>query len=170
MKNHLLIRFTLALVSLCAAPTFAANWQIFTATNSDKAYFFFDSDTVVKQGDAVTIWIKYVRDQSFPDSDGSYASAMREVYTCSKRTFQILTTAIYDKTGNFIKTYSNSGQPSDVIPGSVADGMLKAICTKDFPNNKSGDLYRPATENDVFKHAASLFDWWREKNTDPAPK
>jgi hypothetical protein len=170
MKNHLHIRSTLALACLCAAPTFAANWQIFAATNSDKAYFFFDSDTVVKQGDAVTVWIKYVKDQSFPDSDGSYATAMREIFTCSKRTTQVLTSVIYDKTGNFIKTYTNPGKPEEIIPDSVSEGMLKAICTPDFPKNKSRDLYFPATDNDVFKHAASLFDWRREKNTDPAPK
>lgn len=170
MKNQIFKRLAFAIACSCMTPVYAANWQIYATTNTDTAYFFFDSETVIRQGDTVTIWNKYVNDQSKPDSDGSYATSTRYVYNCSKRTTQALTSAIYDKDGKFISTYPNPGKPTEVIPDSVGEGMLKVVCTPDFPKNKSRSLYYPATDNDVFKHAADLFDFQRAKYTDPAPK
>ena len=161
---------TISLFMLCASQSFAATWYTFTRNYTDAALYFFDLDTIIKQGDTITIWVKYVNDQSSPDSDGSYSTAQKTLYTCSKRTMQVFTSVIYDKTGKFIRTFPEPSTVIDLVPGSVGEGILKTICAPDFPKNKSGDLYFAVDGNDIFKHTQLYFDFQRAKNNDPAPK
>ena len=170
MKTKMFKRLALALACVCAAPVYASEWQIFADTNGTNAYYFFDRATVLKQGGSVTLWIKYVQNLSKPDTDGSYATAMKEVYVCSKRTNQILSYSTYDKDGQFIKSKQNAGTVTDIAPDTIGEGIFKAVCSSDFPNNKSRKLYVPATNNDPFKHTADLFEYFRAQKTDLAPQ
>jgi hypothetical protein len=93
----------------------------------------------------------------------------KEVFLCSKRTSQTMVSASYDKDGKFIRAYPTPGAVEDIVPGSVYAAILKLVCAPDFPKQKSGEFYFPATNNDVFKHTADIFEIERAKNTDPAP-
>lgn len=148
----------------------AATWYTFNNVLTDTKVYFFDMDTIQRQGDTVTIWIKYVTDPAVPDTDGSFATASKWSYLCGKRTAQILTSVTYDKAGKFIKTFPNPSLIMDIIPDSVGEAVLKTVCASDFPKNKSQDFYFLADGNDVFRHTARFFDQERAKNSDPAPK
>jgi len=161
-------RIALAIACLCMAPVYAADWQIFATTNTDKAYFFFDRETVTKEGNTVTVWIKWVKDRSNV-IEGSFSRASKEVFICSKRTSQTMVSASYDKDGKFIRAYPIPEAVEDIVPGSVYAAILKVVCAPDFPKQKSGEFYFPATNNDVFKHTADLFELQRAQNIDPAP-
>lgn len=161
---------SIILVLLFATEASAATWYTFAKDYSDTALYFFDQETVIRQSDTITIWIKYVNDQTAPDTDGSFATARKSTYNCTKRTIQALTTVTYDKAGKFIRTFPDAGRVADAIPGSVGEGLLKTVCAPDFPKNKSGDLYFPVDGNDIFKHTSNYFEYQRLKNTDPAPK
>jgi hypothetical protein len=155
--------------SLLICPAVASTWNTFAkAFNTETALFFFDADTVQKQTDNVTIWIKYVNTVK-PDLDGSWATAARYTLTCSKRKSQILTSSIYDKDGKFIRSYPNPGKPIDIAPDSILEEILTATCQPDFPRNKSREFYFAVKDNDIFAHTKRFMEYI-ESQKDAAPK
>lgn len=55
--NALFVGTVLAL----SQPASASTWNTFAvAFNADHALYFFDADSVVKDGDTTTLWVKYV--------------------------------------------------------------------------------------------------------------
>ena len=156
-------------VALTSSSTFASTWNTFVeAYNSETALFYFDADTVIKQSDVVTLWVKYVNTKQ-PDSDGSWSTASRYVLTCSKRTAQVMTASLYDKEGKFMRSLPNPERPFDISPDSILEGVHKAACTADFPRNKSGTLYFPVKDNDIYQHTRSFLEYLESKK-DSAPK
>lgn len=148
---------------------FAANWFLLNAAGSDSSIYFFDPGTVVKNGDTITIWVKYVKEENSPDTDGSYSAAMKEDYVCNKNTMQILLYSTYNKSQQFIFTNTKPGPIGDIKPGSIGGEMIKAICSSDFPQNKQSDLYGPVEGGDIYAYAKKYFDYLKAKKTDPAP-
>ena len=161
---------SLALLLLSVTEARAATWYTFNKNHTDSSLYFFDLDTVVKQGDTTAIWVKVVDDPISPGDGGIFATAIKYNYVCSKRSIQVLTSANYDKTGKFVRSFPDLGKISYAIPGSIGEGMLKTVCASDFPKNKSRDFYFQVEGNDIFKHTANYFEHQRAINTDPAPK
>ena len=159
-----------ALGLLSVTATHASTWYTFSQTQTDTALYFFDLDTVVMQGDTLTIWVKYVNDPMNPDGDGSFATAQKYNFICSKRTLQVFTSATYDKAGKFIRAFPIVGKVKEATPGSIAEGLVTAVCAPDFPKNKSHDLYFQVRGNDILRHTADYFENQRAISTDPAPK
>jgi hypothetical protein len=156
-----------ALLASASCP--ASTWNTFTqAYNEETALFFFDADTVLKQGDSVTLWVKYVNTKA-PDSDGSWATAQRYTIICSKRTAQVISSSIYDKDGKFIKSFPQTEKAVDIVPDSILEGVHQAACTADFPKNKSGKLYFSVGGNDIFQYTRRYLEY-RESQKDQAPK
>lgn len=162
---------SLVLALSCVSGAQAASWYMFNNHYTDTSFFYFDHDTVTKQGSTVTIWVKSVNDQNFPNSDGSLSAAIKDSYDCAKRTVRTLTATTYGKNAQFIRTNSNPGKAEDVIPGSIGEGLLKTVCAPDFPKNKSGDFYfGPIVNNNIFEHAAAYSEYLRAKKANPALK
>lgn len=153
--------FAIMLYSVTAS---AATWMtldVFTAT----AIYFFDADTVIKKDGTVTIWEKMVQEENSPDTDGSYSTAVKMVYFCKKRTSQGFAMTTYDKSQNFIKTYSIPAKESDIVPGSVGEDILKFVCANDFPKNAT-----TVAKNDIYAATKRYFDYLKAAKNDPAPK
>jgi hypothetical protein len=148
----------------------AATWYMFNKIYTDKIVNYFDYETVVKRPDSVIIWVKYVNDQSSPDSDASYMTAQKYTYECSKRTYIITATSTYDKDGSFIRSYPPMNKPNDVTPGSLGEDFLKTVCASDFPHKTDDNLYFKIKDNDIIKFSKTYFDWVHAKENDPAPK
>lgn len=147
----------------------ASTWNTFAqAFNSETALYYFDADTVQKQGENVTLWVKYVK-TVVPDKDGSWSTASKYVITCGKRKAQVLTSSIYDKNTKFIKTYSTPEAPSDIVPDSILEAIYVAVCTPNFPKDKSGKLYFPIKNNDIYSHTADFMNYL-ETQKDTAPQ
>ncbi len=148
---------------------FVANWFIFNAVGNGSILYFFDPETVVKNGDSITIWLKYVNEEKSPDTDGSYSTAQKEEFVCSKKTNQVLLSSTYNKNQQLVLTSTKNGPILDIQPNSMASEMIKIICSPDFPQNKKSDLYFPIEGGDIYAYAKKYFDYIKAKKSDPAP-
>ena len=153
----------LAAMSLCSVTAQAASWKFFNSY-AETAVFFFDSDTIVKKNDTVTLWEQLVQEENTPASDGSYSAVQRDVYNCKERTVQLLTAVTYDKSHQPIRTYP-SGGVLDVVPDSMGEARLKEVCAGNFPKN-----YNQVYNNDVYTAANDVFSFLKIAKKNPAPK
>ena len=159
----------LAAMVLCSVTAHAGTWYVFSDIDADDTVFFFDSETVARQGDEVTFWAMAVQKADSPNPDGSYSTAAKWTYSCSKRTAQELTVSAYDRTGQFIRADPNPGKARDVISGSVGATILKTVCASDFPQDKSEKHYSRIGDNNVYRAAKAVFASRGAQETDPAP-
>lgn len=159
-----LVVFSLLLSA--AASAFASSWH-FTWAGNNETLFFFDADTVEKNREITTVWVKIVRTNR-PDTDGSWATAVRWRMNCTKRTIQTLASSDYDQDGKFMKSYPNPGKETEVIPDSTGESMLKIACAADFPKNKSNKEYFKIDNNDVFQATRNYIEYVKsQKDTAP---
>src|SRR5512139_1877473 len=148
--------FLLAAMVSCGATTaYAATWNVLFAGTAKNTMTFFDSDSVTKHDGKVTVWEEYVNRPNHPEKDGSYSAVAKTVYDCRRKTMQVLTTITYDQNREFMRSYPPE-RKSEIIPGSVSEQMLKVICERDFPHNKSLKDYGPV-DGDVDGYAKSFF-------------
>jgi hypothetical protein len=168
MKNGILFGL---LLSLFGASAFASEWNNFTTANNHDHEYFFDAASVEKSKDVSTVWIKTVRTYT-PDSDGSWATALRWRLNCQKKTIQTLAWSTYDADGKFIKSGSNASSEDAAIPDSIGEGILKASCMADFPKNTpaTNPVYFKLDKfnNDIFA-ATKRFVELRKSRVDNAP-
>ena len=146
----------------------ASTWNIVIGGWTEHQVFFFDADSVVKQGEFVTVWLKYVKTGE-PDKDGSWSSALRTKYDCSKLTMQTLSVSAYDKTGKFVEQYPDADKVREIVPDSLGAKLLVVVCAKDFPNDVSGNIYSEIRNNDVYAYTKGLLEYLASKR-DLAPK
>ncbi len=159
-----------ALVAGSISPAQAATWNGFKTAYTDSFLVFFDAETVSRQGDIVTVWLKYVNNPDKPDAGGAYSSAVKEKYFCSTRTSQVFVTATFDKNGAPIMTTSTPSATVDVIPGTIGETMFKIICSPGFPNDTSETLYGPVAKNDPVGFTLGFFQYAKSLAAQPASK
>lgn len=157
-----------ALALLGSSSASASTWNVFKYAYNDDTVYYFDADTVVKSGDTITLWTKYVRLRT-AEKDGSWTTAQRAVYACQKRTFQSSSMSIYDKSGTFMRSFTSTTVPTDIAPDSLGEAILKAACSPNFPRATDQSQYWPVPDNDVLEHARA-FQAYSETLTDKAPK
>lgn len=158
----------LAFSGLVINPATASTWNVFNHAFNDDTLFYFDADTVQKQSDTVTLWLKYVK-LIKADSDGSWSTAMKYTLTCSTRKYQVFASSTYDKDGKFMASNSNPGTQKDITPDSLIEEMHKVSCQKDFPKNKSREKYFPVDDNNIFAHSKRYVEYVESKK-DAAPQ
>jgi hypothetical protein len=78
------------------APAYAANW-VYVVTNNSGTDFYYDSDTIRRSGNQVTVWEKY--DHSRDKTDKTREKKVLYRYDCVKRTTTILQATIYYPNG-----------------------------------------------------------------------
>lgn len=158
------------LFAACGASSSSASaWNVINFAYNDDTIYYFDAETVVKSGDVITVWTKYVRLRT-AEKDTSWSTAQRAIYSCQKRTFQAIATSIYDKKGEFIKSYPQGGAlPIEVVPDTLGEQILKAVCSPNFPRGTDRSVYFPVPKNDVLEHARS-FREYAESMIDQSPK
>lgn len=161
------VMLTLLLVGASSAT--AATWYGFNKAYNDQSLYYFDADTVIKKGDTITFWTKYVTNGKQPESDGSYSTAQKVEYSCKKRVSRTLSSSIYDVNRQFIRSYGASNKINEIAPDTIGEAILTAVCTADFPKNKKSELYYPVNENDIYKHTANFYKFQEKENTDLAP-
>jgi hypothetical protein len=139
----------------------ASAWYMLWSGNNERR-FFFDAESIERNGGQITVWIKTVK------TDLTGASAVRWRASCAKKTLQMLTWSDYDGQGKFIKSGSGTDE-QDVIPDTMGDVLLKIVCEPNFPKDTSGKSYMRAFDNDVFLTTKRYMEIERA-NTDTAPK
>jgi hypothetical protein len=109
------------------APAYAANW-VYVTTNPNKVVFSYDSNTIRRSGNQVTVWEKY--DHSRDKTTKKRETKARLRYDCAERTETLLEWIIYypnGKTDTFaFDTYEQ--KESSVAPDTVAEDILEAVC------------------------------------------
>lgn len=164
MKTQLAV---FCLLVSASASAFASSWHWATFSN-DETQYFFDADTVEKNREIVTVWVKTVEVKG-PSSSGTLASAQRWRMDCMKRTLQVMAASTYDKDGKFIRSFQAADKPEVVLPDSTGEAMLKVACAPDFPKDKSGKLYIKLEDNDVFRATRTWVEI-RNSQKDSAPQ
>lgn len=162
----------LALVSpaaLAQSGTPAA-WHYFSNAGTDVSRWYFDARSVERSGATLTIWIKYVKRPDTPDSDGSYSTAQRYAYDCAANTSQILASVIYDRDARFMRTLPNPGSVTPIRPGSVAEAIMKTVCSSTFPREPGSGGYEAVAGGDIYAHSAAYWDRQRLRDVDIAPR
>lgn len=143
----------------------AATWHGMAVGTDDLAYFF-DSESVQKSPNTVSVWVKTVSFTKPKDADGVWATAFRYRFDCLARTIQMLTYSDYDENGKYISSSDREGSTKLVTPDSTGEGMLNIFCESSFPNDKSEEKYWKIIENDVFKARDAIL----RSMIDAAPK
>jgi len=152
------------------APTSVATWYVFNHAVNDYKVYFFDINTITTTGNNVSVWVKYVNNVKHPDNDGSYSTATKIEFDCSKNTVQYLNSSIYNKEAKFIRAYIKPEDTVKVEPNSINEAMSKAVCSQDFAKSSSREEYFSVEGNDIYELAANYYKSQEAKLIDEAPK
>ena len=117
----------LCLAVMPIAPAYAANW-VYLATNRNGTVFYYDSDTIRRSGNQVTVWINtdYSRDKNVR------ARQIKERirYDCAERTHTLLQGTNYYPDGK-IETFTFNKYEQEeraITPDSLNDAIIEAVC------------------------------------------
>jgi hypothetical protein len=168
MKITRKVPLIFGLLMVASTSNIASTWNVLVNAGNNESLYFFDADSVDKVREITTIWIKTVRTTS-PYNDGSWATALRWRFNCTKKTVQTLSMSNYDIDGKFLKSYPEPSKEESVIPDSNGDIALKVSCQPDFPRNKSGRDYAVIADNDVFRATREYVEYMKSRK-DMAPK
>ncbi len=109
------------------APVYAANW-VYVTTGPNNVVYSYDSDTIRRSGNQVTVWEKY--DHSRDKTTKKRETKARYRYDCAERTDTLLEVVNYYPDGkNERFTYDTYQQKeSAVTPDTISEIMLEAVC------------------------------------------
>ena len=166
-------KFASAAICVAAAtPCLAAHWLGFSKVGSDSVIPFIDADTFGKRGPIATFWIQYVHNPSTLAAGDSYVVTVKQAYNCAKRTSESLTATHYGKGGIVLFTNATPTAATEVVPDSLAEGILEVVCKPGFPTKAANDSYTPVAGNDPVAEAHMLFqriDAWKARSGASAP-
>jgi hypothetical protein len=109
------------------APAYAANW-VYVATNINGAAYYYDSNTIRRSGNQVTVWEKadYSRDKTVKMRE----EKSRWRYDCAERTRTLLQLTNYYPNGK-LETFTwntYEQEQTAVTPDTLGEKILEAVC------------------------------------------
>ena len=109
------------------APVYAANW-VYVTESRNKAVFYYDSDTIRRSGNQVTVWEK--ADHSRNKTVKQREEKSRWRYDCAERTRALLQLTNYYADGKLEAfTWDAYEQKENAVtPDTVGEGILEAVC------------------------------------------
>jgi hypothetical protein len=109
------------------APAYAANW-VYVAKNTNGAVFYYDSDTIRRSGNQVTVWEKV--DHSRNKTVKMREEKSRWRYDCEERTRALLQLTNYypDRQPETFTWNAYEQKEGAVTPDTVGEDILKAVC------------------------------------------
>jgi len=117
---------------MAATPAFAANW-VYVTTHDNGADYYYDSDTIQRSGNQVTVWRKL-------DHSRNNAVKYREEkdqyrYDCSRRTYTLLSAIIYYPDGKVeaFTWQTHEQEITPIAPETVSEVVLEAVCAATAP-------------------------------------
>jgi hypothetical protein len=117
----------MCLAVMPAAPAYAANW-VYVTTSNQKADFYYDSDTIQRSGNIVTVWEKYDLSRVATTKERTRISRYR--YDCAERTSTLLASNVYYPNGE-VKSFTYKAYEQEeeaVAPDTVTEAVLEAVC------------------------------------------
>ena len=117
----------MCLALMPVTPAYAANW-VYVSTDTNNAVSYYDSDTIQRSGNQVTLWEKVDRSR-----DKTVKERQRKVqyrYDCAGRTATLLQIIKYYPDGSnetlTLETYEQKAQA--LAPETIGEMMLEAVC------------------------------------------
>lgn len=130
MKSIKLLSVTM--LATIATPAFAANW-VYVLTNDTGTVYYYDSDTIQRSGQWVIVWEKWdhSRDKTVPQRE----QKIRWRYDCAGRTSTPLQLTKYfpNRTNETITWETYQQKAAAIIPETVGEAQLKAVCAATVP-------------------------------------
>jgi hypothetical protein len=138
-----MIRILLLVSLFLAAPAFAQQvpaHSYIPIVDSNDMEVFVDAKTMQSSGNMVTVWELWVHEPKARTSSGKLFrySLSKSTYDCTNKTVTDHAGVFYDENGSSVASYEDNPyiQPSTIIPESVAEGTLLAVCSQDFPGTR----------------------------------
>lgn len=156
--------FAAVLAALCAHAG-AATWNVFADDSDGMAdqVVFFDADSVVRRGDAVTVLFETLRDAETDMGATRYKSLTRLTFDCDARTVQAGDEDESDLDGHTFHR-SRTGIPAmRADPDSYEGHWLRAACSATFPKPQPKDEFSRVPDNDPAAVAQAYFAGHRAK-------
>ncbi len=110
----------------------AAQWTVVGAQGEGKS--FIDKSSIVKTDAGYKAWslVSYAKPQATQDGVAYLSMKALHVYSCAERTTTLLSQVFYGEAmgkGPVAQNFKyEKFQPEDIVPDSVQDGALAAIC------------------------------------------
>ncbi|MES2127626.1 MAG: surface-adhesin E family protein [Pseudomonadota bacterium] len=122
----------LALALFCPALAGAANWVKVGPVAGGESYI--DKNSTVKADNGYKVWslVSYAKEQATPEGKPYVSVKALHLYSCTERTTTLLMQVFYaEAMGKGETTQSlkfEKFSPDDIVPDSVQDGVLQAVC------------------------------------------
>lgn len=120
----------MALLAGAATAQEAGRWSVVSITEGGMLTEY-DTRTVQRQDDNVTVWVRYTYLKSPPVVQGKvmHHSMQRQYFNCSSTSSAVYSITAYTEDGNVIATESYPHPSYDpVVPGSIGEQTLDAVC------------------------------------------
>lgn len=106
------------------------NWIFVGGT--DTAHSFIDSLSIKRSGNIAKVWVDTVFNppQTWPGGAVVKQNKGRWIFNCADQTSTPGSFNLYAVDQSVIATYPATGVWSDVVPGSVGEGVMKVACAK----------------------------------------
>jgi hypothetical protein len=121
-----MMKLGLGIILLAAAtPALASNW-VLVGTNTYGSTYQIDRETLSRDGNSATFWLKVHYGASAPKGESDGYVARRKV-NCGDRSYQDLQTN-YEKDGKVIQT-SGVEEMRFAAPDSIAASVVESACS-----------------------------------------
>jgi hypothetical protein len=107
-----------------------ARWAAVGISDDRQMLVYIDTTTVTRDGSRVMVWVRSLYSTTQNDALGANyrATLVRYTINCSARTLGLGGWATYTADGTTANSGTFSGTPDDIPPGSIAEGVLNAVC------------------------------------------
>ena len=115
--------------------TAQAEWVEFSTSNKGSLYY--DSERIVYMLDEkVTIWGKIAINEAAwgkPRLENYAYSVSKNVFNCASEQYNVMSYHEYSIDNKLLisRKYTAEEQPNDVLPGSIAEALMKIACKKE---------------------------------------
>lgn len=130
---------------------------------SNQYMVFLDTKSLQKKGNLVSAWTLWVANPTGPDKGQGAYQMSHDLYDCAEELSSTDVYVTYDGSGQVISSQSFQGKLSPVVPDTIGENALSAVC-------KVGHIRGPAfTDRDSAVASAQTFMRQQSASSNDAP-
>ena len=147
-----------ALLACLCLPGRAATWNTFSEPDSYESVTVFDSDSVVRSGDRVTVLFDFLRDAEKEPDDPIYRRSVHLLFDCKARTIEELDTAYTRRDGRLTSKFGGDHKVYTVQRLGSTPAWLDTACAPTFPAPQPHGNFSRIPANDPDAYALAFFE------------
>lgn len=147
-----------ALLACLCLPGRAATWNAFSEPDSYESTTLFDSDSVVRSGDRVTVLFDFLRDAEKDPDDPIYRRSVHMLFDCKSRTIEELDTTYTRRDGRLTSKSGGDHKAHPVQLLGSTPAWLDTACAPTFPAPQPHGNYSRIPANDANAYAFAYFE------------